>query len=475
MRRVITMLVALGAAGCHVLTGFDDLTLREDPEHVWSARFGDELPQAIDEVTLSPNDLRVAGQLEGSIDFGDEALTSSEPTRFLAQFDGNGAHEWSIALDPGISHHGLVENTSLVSISHEAPVTLADLELEAAIIGTAFEVVGVSDDGASADLVFSGEATLLTNAHVAQKPGDASVLVFGATFEGQLSIGDTPACPAVDAEDQNIAVAVIEERECQWLKTFGDGQNQWVDAVATDNAGNIIVAGRFLGNLDFGGQHQLVGSGGTDYFIVKLSKEGEALWSHRFGESDRNQRPIRLAVRPSETVFIAGYFDGTIDFGTGPITASLGHDIFVAKLDPSGNPVWTRHFPVRNDEPAGMAMEGKVLSNLSLKVDRASNTILAGHFRANVDFGGTVRSSDGDLNMFLAKLNVDGLLKWSGGFGDAQDQCQFTDCVTALAVDSSDHILLGGGFAGGMNLGGNDLDAEGEEGESDAFLAKFAP
>ena len=103
-------------------------------------------------------------------------------------------------------------------------------------------------------------------------------------------------------------------------------------------------------------------------------------------------------------------------------------------------------------------------------LDGTGNTIVAGHFRGTIDFGGTLHTSDGGLDMFLAKLDVDGFLSWSDKFGDGVSQCQFVDCITAVAVDDNDDIILGGSFEGSMNLGGDDLEAVGE---SDAFLAKF--
>ena len=467
MRLVPVLLLSLGVSGCHVLTGFEDLSLREDPEHAWSESFGDELLDVIDDATLSPTRLRVAGQFEGMLALGESSLEAAVPARFLAQFDRQGEHDWSLMLDPNVTHHGLVEDTTRLVISHDEPVSVAGLQLPASG-ETAFEVIDVNEDGVGAELVFAGTATQLTAARVTQVPDELAILVFGGTYEGTLAIGD--ACE-VTSSDQNIAVGLIVERECTWLTSFGDGQNQWVDAVAADGAGNIVVAGRFQGEIDFGND-KLVTLGGTDYFLAKLDDEGNALWSRRFGDLDRDQRPIALAVRPSGTITVAGYFSGTVDFGTGEESASLGHDIFVAKMDPSGNTVWTRHFNVRNDEVADPDPElgEQVLTSLSLEVDRAGNTVLAGHFRASVDFGGTVRATDGDLDLFLAKLDVDGGLKWSGSFGDSTDQCAYTDCVTALAIDSSDKIILGGGFTGSMNLGGDDLESAGE---ADAFLATF--
>jgi hypothetical protein len=473
MRRVLLIVGLLPTAGCHLLTGFDDLTLRDGANHTWSARYGDELPQAIDDVVVSSGRVRIAGSFEGAIELGDESLTTSEPTRFIAQLDGRGEADWALAFDPAVRHHGHIASTTRLTISHDEPVEIAGVSFDVSD-GTAFEVIDVDVDGAGAELVFDGTASTLADATVVQEPGEPSVLALGATYEGTLSIDEMVGmnemeCPDVTSEDQSFAVARIEERECRWLKTFGDDQQQWLDAIAVQGGGDIVLGGRFLGNVQVG--EGLTSRGGIDYFLIKLSEDGEHLWSHRFGDStDRDQRPMQLVVRPSGTILAAGYFEGTIDFGSGPITSSLGHDIFVAKFDPSGDNVWTRHLFVRNDAPADPEQADDVLTTLSLEVDNAGNTLVAGHFRGEVDFGGTVRATDGDLNVFLIKLNVDGLLEWSDSFGDTEDQCNYVDCVTALAVDSTDSIFLAGGFLGSINFGGDDLDSAGE---SDAFIAKF--
>lgn len=464
MRLLNGMAVMFAVSGCHLVNGFDDLTLRDGAKHTWSFHYGDELPQTIDDVVLTPTHVRVAGQLQGEIELGDERLGSDEPTRFLAQLDGQGVHDWSLALPPAVSHHGLMDGTTRLTISHAEPVTIAGLQLDV-VSDVAFEVIDIDADGAGAEMVIGGSAQVLDSVHVVQQPDTPQNLLFGATFDGRIELA---GCESVMADDQNVVVARVENRECVWMRSFGDGQEQWIDGVAAQSSGEVIVAGRFKGEIEF--DKKLVALGGTDYFLVKLDLDGVPLWSHRYGDLDRDQHPMRLAVRPSGTISIAGYYAGNVDFGLGADPSSLGHDIFVAKLDPSGNTVWAKHFDVRNDAPADIEMADQVLTDLSLVVDRPGNTILGGHFRGNVDFGGTLRSSDGDLDMFLFKLDVDGLLHWSDTFGDNDDQCAFVDCTTDLAVDGSDNIILGGGFAGGMNLGGDDLDSAGD---SDAFLAKF--
>ena len=57
------------------------------------------------------------------------------------------------------------------------------------------------------------------------------------------------------------------------------------------------------------------------------------MWSGAFGGAEADM-PYALAVDSGGNAFVSGYFAATIDFGTGPLTAINGDDMFVAKIGP---------------------------------------------------------------------------------------------------------------------------------------------
>ncbi len=51
----------------------------------------------------------------------------------------------------------------------------------------------------------------------------------------------------------------------------------------------------------------------------------------------------------SGNYYVAGEFEGTVDFGAGPLTSAGGSDIFFLKLDPSGSVIWSKRFGAARD------------------------------------------------------------------------------------------------------------------------------
>jgi|HubBroStandDraft_6_1064221.scaffolds.fasta_scaffold4826061_1 hypothetical protein len=81
-------------------------------------------------------------------------------------------------------------------------------------------------------------------------------------------------------------------------------------------------------------------AGGNDVFLAKFDPDGKPLWGERFGDS-MDQEGMAVATTVDGSVYdivIVGNFDGSIDLGKGPLTSQGGSDFFVAKLGPSPVP-----------------------------------------------------------------------------------------------------------------------------------------
>jgi hypothetical protein len=239
-----------------------------------------------------------------------------------------------------------------------------------------------------------------------------------------------------------------------WSRSFGGTGNQDGASLAVDSFGNVFVTGSFSESVDFG-DGELKSMGSNDIFIAKLDASGNHLWSKRFGDMD-DQDGVSVAVDSAGNVLVIGYFWGSVDLGGGSLTSAGSGDIVVAKFDASGNHLWSKKFGDTENQ-----------FGASIAVDSSDNVLVTGSFTSSVDFGGGTLVASGNSNdIFVAKLDKDGHHLWSNRFGDTSDQSG-----ASITVDGSDNVLITGSFTGSVNFGGNSLVED--DGSNDIFVAKF--
>src|SRR5206468_3093812 len=138
----------------------------------------------------------------------------------------------------------------------------------------------------------------------------------------------------------------------------------------------------------------------------------------RFGGSSLDTGDA-LALHPaSGSIYIAGSFRGSVDFGAGALANTNGYSLpFLARYSAlDGSYQWAKRFG-RMD--SALSTRGNALG---VAVDRSGNVAIAGFFSGPVDFGGGALAQGGDLDVFVAKFSSSGAHLWSKGFGGALDQ-----------------------------------------------------
>lgn len=234
--------------------------------------------------------------------------------------------------------------------------------------------------------------------------------------------------------------------ETVWGKVFGDGSVQWVRDVAFDAAGNLYAVGRFSGTLDFNGG-QLIAAN-NDVFVVKLGPAGNHIWSRRYGDSEE-QSADGVTVDSDGNVIVVGYFEGVMQVGNTMLTTNGGKDAFVLKLSPEGEKIWAK----------GFGDEGVSQSAQDVATDAEGNIILAGTSNGEMNFDGKKIGVLGDIDGFVAKLSPSGNAIWAFGIGG--DNSQY---CTNLAVDSVGNVSVTGQFFGSITFSpGNTVTATGPD------------
>lgn len=139
------------------------------------------------------------------------------------------------------------------------------------------------------------------------------------------------------------------------------------------------------------------------------------LWSARLGGAG-DDVATAVATDPAGNLYVTGWFEGTVDFGAGPLVSEGAIDVFVLKLDPAGHAIWSRRF--------GSGYGG---AGTKIALDASGNILLGGTYGGvlfpnvvdRVDFGGGPLPWIWDFSyngVFLVRLDPDGNHLWSQGY-----------------------------------------------------------
>jgi beta-propeller repeat-containing protein len=373
---------------------------------IWSRRFGgssDDRSQAV--AADGSGNVAVTGHFNGTTDFGGGNVSSyvhpslgSTADIFVASYSPSGAYRWARTIGGGSSEEGK----------------------------------GICTDSSN------------------------NVLATGYQSSTSADFGGGPQY--VSALTDIFIAKYSSAGAWVWSKTVGGYGADQGNAIAADTAGNALVTG-YIGQATMGdigvnfGGGALFSAGNYDAFLVKYSPTGQHIWSKRFGSTGYDIG-MAVAADAAGNVFVAGTFEGSVDFGGGALTSAGLKDIFVLKYSATGQHSWSKRFGSSGDDVVN-----------ALAVDSAGDIVVSGKFQGSVSFGGTALTSAGGDDAFLIKLSgASGGHVWSKRFGSTSQ-----DIATGVAIDGSNNVAVSGYYAGAVDFGGGPLTSFG----TDVFVAKY--
>jgi len=265
-------------------------------------------------------------------------------------------------------------------------------------------------------------------------------------------------------------VQLASAQQFDWAKRIGGPLQEEANAIATDAWGNVYTTGYFKGTVDFDPgiePYNLTSAGDYDIFISKIDASGNFVWAKRIGSTSADVA-FSIAVDMSGNVFTTGYFNGTVDFDPGVDTynlTSLG----------GGNMFISKLDSLGNFQWAKRMGGTSLVNGRSIAVDASGHVYVTGVFMgtANFDPGlGTFNlSSAGSADIFIVKLDDLGNFIWAKAIGG-----ELYDIVHAIALDDSGNVYTAGIFRETIDFDpGSASYPLTSAGENDIFILKLDP
>jgi hypothetical protein len=242
--------------------------------------------------------------------------------------------------------------------------------------------------------------------------------------------------------------------ELVWVRGLGGTQQDAGERIAAATGGNVVVAGRFGGTVDFDpgpATLALTSAGGYDMFVGSFDSMGSLRWAVRAG-ADGADTITDMALDSAGNVITTGGFFDTVDFDPSSAVRSAyageNSGAFVWKLSSLGQFLWVQSFRGSiNDSASGTAVT----------ISPTDQVFATGSLYGTIGFAGTSISTFGGNDPFVVKLDSNnGGVGWVRHFGGIYEDLPF-----AIATDHAGHVLVGGFFL---------VRADFDPGESAAYL-----
>lgn len=257
-------------------------------------------------------------------------------------------------------------------------------------------------------------------------------------FANSMNVGCGPMT-ALGAWDMYVA-AYDATGVCTWVTRAGNqGGMAFATTLALDATGNVYVGGGFSGAIDFG----LPGTsfettGDYDGFLAKYDTSGALVWASRFGGTG-DEYPNAMATNGTLVVITGGFTGTTVLGSNAPAIASKGEgDIYVAGyMASNGLYQWSKAWGnVHDDVGTAVAMG-------------TAKIVVGGAYQDSLGFGGATLTNAGFYDGFLVELDLSGTYVSSRSIGGAG-----FDTVTSLALDSqSQDVVAAGYFSSSADVG----------------------
>ncbi len=351
----------------------------------------------------------ISGNYQGDIDFDEITLTgnSSSFNTFIAKIDSSGNWVWVTSATSTTDNYSnaleITNDESIICVGNfDTEITFGDITIDDSGSNYYFNGYITKLDSSGNNWIWAKKITCSDYMGIYTiKLLSNEDFVIGGEFYPDAVFDDI----TLTSTDYNTFIGKLDSSG-NWLSviTFDDNHSSsnWCTSLTVLSDDSIIITGSFNDSITFGDITLENLNIYYDIYVIKLDASNNWIWG--ISVSGENTSLYGTSVfdiksLPSGSAIIGGRFDTLITFGEITLT-SLNDNIFVAKIDKSGNWLWAYCPTILTDNTGGP------YQNMIFSINIYDNNLLVtGTIRDNASFGNNTITTNYNA-AYVAKMYI---------------------------------------------------------------------
>ncbi len=221
----------------------------------------------------------------------------------------------------------------------------------------------------------------------------------------------------------------------QWDKTFGGAEEDAIGAMMETPSAYFIAGSS---QSDSSGDKNCYNYGSSDFWLVKIDKNGNKIWDKNYG-GNLSDQCFSMIQTNDGNILMAGVSESDVGFDKSD-SCRGNYDYWIIKIDSLGNRIWDKTF--------GGSQIDALLSVVPIN---DSGFLLCGWSWSD-ESGDKSQASFGQTDMWVIKIDSVGNKIWDKIYGGSN----FEQLSSAIGMNDSTYILFGDSRSG---ISGNKTQA----------------
>src|SRR5688572_3772549 len=384
-------------------------------------------------ITSNGTDLICFGRISNTITLGGQTFANNGMNCYLAKHDATGQLLWAKHIQGNVSNEDvIIDQSKNIFISGQ----FWDSLFVGSLVFTNSQTHGkffIAKFDPAGNFLWARTSSPGSFAMINALTTDGSGNVFGSgIFRDSMRVSNTTLVP--QGSDDIFLVKYDTNGNFQWLKGFGSTGVEYEPILTGGLTGNVFVS--YITRVNGFSNFSLNG-----FNLKKFNTAGQEQWSkfifHRFVMS-----PANVKIDASENVYLAASLDTSMTIGNQYLQQQFGaiNNIFIAKLSPVGNWIWSKKVQTGLFTTRDVYMIPDKRNELHLLYS---------------DFNNTPGLPNSTINYHVSRLDTAGSILKTSSFLNKPTRLQSTDIfhISDFTSDDVNNIYIAGAIAGTNTFG----------------------